>query len=145
MSNKPRPKMNMSVFNRATPDSKFYVDYAWWNDSDLDLKTYLYSRLGIEDDQAETDIEFVDLIHPQTGEVSRVDGFQYVVQAYFNQLPDDFLSRTSLVDAVFCTLLANANQPMTAEEIAKRVNRPTDVVLKTIGGPKIYQGIRPVT
>ena len=49
----------------------------------------------------------------QTGEVRRVDGFQYLVQAYFRQLPDDFVRNASLVDAAFCVLLSNANQPMT--------------------------------
>jgi predicted transcriptional regulator len=50
----------------------------------------------------------------------------------------------SLVDAAFCVLLANANQPMTAKEIAERIDRQPDVVVRTLGGPKIYQGIRPV-
>jgi hypothetical protein len=92
------------------------------------------------------DAEFdkVDLIDPRTGEVHQVDGFQYIVQAYFHQVPDDFLTNASLVDAVFCILLANANQPMTAAEIAKGIGRQPDVVVRTLGGPKIYQGIRPV-
>jgi hypothetical protein len=86
----------------------------------------------------------VDLVDMNTGEVRKVDGFQYALQSYFSQLPEDFASRTSLVDAVFCVLLANANQPMTAQTIADRIHRPVDVVLKTIGGPRIYQGIRPI-
>jgi predicted transcriptional regulator len=41
-------------------------------------------------------------------------------------------------------LLANANQPMSARELAEKVQRPIDVVTRTLGGPQIYQGIRPV-
>ncbi|MCA9922034.1 MAG: hypothetical protein KC419_09850 [Anaerolineales bacterium] len=145
MSNTPRPKFKSSSLKRVTTSTKFYVDYDWWDKSQLDLKTYLFSRLAIEDDSAlDTSSEEVDLVDPDTGEIHRVDGFQYVVQTYFNQLPEDFATRTSLVDAVFCVLLANANRPMSAEDIAKKVKRSADVVLKTIGGPRIYQGIRPI-
>lgn len=145
MAQSPRPQIKTSLLKRATEDTKFYVDYEWWEKSDLDLKTYLFTRLPIEEDaNLEIEASEVDLVDPETGEVYRVDGFQYIVKTYFNQLPEDFATRTSLVDAVFCVLLANANQPMSAQEIAKRVNRPTETVLKTIGGPKIYQGIRPL-
>jgi hypothetical protein len=145
LSSNPRPQPKPSFLKRANPDTRFYVDYGWWEKSNLDLKTYLYTRLSIgEGANLESDISEVDLIDPQTGEVRQVDGFQYALQNYFRQLPDDFASRTSMVDAIFCVLLANANQPMSAREIADRVQRTTEVVLKTIGGPRVYQGIRPV-
>jgi len=145
MSSNPRPKLkNITPLKRATADTLFYIDYDWWEKSDLDLKTYIFNRLDIGDGEMDTNTDEVDLVSPDTGEVRRVDGFQYVVQTYFSQLPDDFIAKGSLVDAVFCTILANANQPMSAKQIAERINRTPDVVLKTIGGPKIYQGIRPV-
>jgi hypothetical protein len=134
------------MLKRPTADTKFHIDYDWWEQSKLDLKTYLFARLPVTEETAsiDTGAELVDLIDMNTGEVRRVDGFQYLVQTYFRQLPDDFASRTSLVDAVFCVLLANGNQPMTAEDIAQRVNRPTQTILRTFGGPKVYQGIRPL-
>jgi len=121
------------------------VDYSWWDESNLDLKTYLFNRLNIgEDVELDTNVEEIDLVDASTGEVRRVDGFQYMIQSYFNQLPEDFMARTSLVDAAFCLLLANANQPMTGRELAERLQRPIDVVIRTLSGPRIYQGIRPV-
>lgn len=144
MSDRPRPKLKAPALKRPTEDTKFFIDYGWWERSNLDLKTYLYTRLNIgEDLQLDTDMENVDLVDSRTGEVRQVDGFQYVLQTYFSQLSDDFTARTSLVDAAFCVLLANANRPMTAKEIAKQVGRPTSVILKTLGGPRVYQGIRP--
>jgi hypothetical protein len=145
MSN-PRPKLKgITPVKRATPETRFYIDYDWWEKSDLDLKTYLYSRLNIEEGSLDAaSMNEIDIISPETGMVRRVDSFQYVIQSYFSQLPDDFLTRASLVDAVFCIILANANEPMSALDIAERVQRTPKVVLKTIGGPKIYQGIRPV-
>ena len=144
MSN-PRPKLKAKLPIRTTPDTKFYVDYGWWEKSDLDIKTFLYTRLPITD-EANLDMErdLIDLVDSKTGQVRQVDGFQYIIQAYFSQLPKDFMLTTSMVDAIFCVLLANANEPMTAQELADQVQRPVDVVLKTLGGPRIYQGIRPI-
>jgi hypothetical protein len=145
LSSNPRPKITLTRINRATPDTRFYIDFDWWDESNLDLKTYLLARLSASDAATlDSGFEKVDLIDPQTGEVHQVDGFQYMVQTYFHQLPADFLTNASLVDAAFCVLLANANQPMTAREIAERIKRPSDVVVRTLGGPKIYQGIRPI-
>ncbi len=145
MSDRPRPKLKTPTLKRPTEDTKFFIDYDWWERSNLDLKTYLYTRLSVgEELQLDTGMEKVDLVDSRTGEVRQVDGFQYVLQTYFSQLPEDFTARTSLVDAAFCVLLANANQPMTAQEIAQQVGRPTSVILKTLGGPRVYQGIRPI-
>ena len=145
MSN-PRPKLKATLLTQTSPDTKFFVDFEWWEKSDLDIKTYLYSRLPIEENETSMDLErdLIDLVDMKTGQVRQVDGFQYIVQVYFQQMPQDYLRTTSMVDAVFCALLANANEPMTAQELAESVERPVDVVLKTLGGPRIYQGIRPI-
>jgi hypothetical protein len=145
LTSNPRPKLKPSALKRTSADTRFFVDYEWWEKSNLDLKTYLRTRLSFDDSTSlDVDVDEVDLVDPYTGEVRRVDGFQYALQSYFSELPADFTSRTSLVDAVFCVLLANANQPMSAREIAERIHRPTEVVLRTVGGPTIYQGIRPI-
>lgn len=145
MSNIPRPTFKNTALKRATLDTRFYIDYDWWEKSDLDLKSYLSTRLSIDKDiTLEGETEKVDIVDDETGEVVTVDGFQYMIQAYFNQLPGDFAEHMSLVDAVFAVLLANANLPMTVREIAEKVKRPTDTILRTLGGPKIYQGIRPI-
>jgi hypothetical protein len=142
---RPRPKLSASHLARPTLDTRFHIDYDWWEESHLDLKTYVYSRLDIGDEAVmDTSQEKVDLVDPDTGEVRRVDGFQYALQMYFSQLPEDFLTQTSLVDAVFYILLANANKPMSVRELAERMARDPDVILKTLAGPRIYQGIRPI-
>jgi len=142
---RPRPKLSAAHLKRPTLDTKFHIDYDWWDQSDLDLKTYLYSRREISDDSSlEMGVENVDLVDPDTGEVRQVDGFQYALQTYFAQLPDDFAQQSSLVDAVFYVLLSNANKPMSARELAERTHRDPEIVLKTLSGRRIYQGIRPI-
>jgi hypothetical protein len=49
-----------------------------------------------------------------------------------------------MVDAVFRTLLANGNEPMTPLDISDVTNRPAETILRTIAGPQVYKGVRPV-
>ena len=145
MSNNPRPTLKKLSFNKPTPETKFYVDYDWWQESNLDLNAYLFRHLSLDKYiNLDPELEEVDLIDAQTGEVRRVQGFEYMVQTHFSQLSEEYIASASFVDAVFCVLLANGNEPMTAREIAERVQRATDVVLKTLAGPTIYKGIRPI-
>lgn len=145
MSRQPRPQVKLPIVRQHDENSKFYIDFDWWKQSGLELKSYLSSRLNIQADiSLNSEIEVIDVVDAKTGEVRRVDGFQYVLQKYFKQMPEDFVRRAALVDAVFCVLLGNANQPMAAKEISERVHRPVDTVLKTLSGSTIYQGIRPL-
>ena len=145
MASNPRPKIKLTSLKRTTPDTKFMIDFEWWEQSNLDLKTYLLSRFSLDDEfSLEAEFDQVDLVDSSTGEVHQIDGFQYLIQAYFHRLPQDFVTHASLVDAAFCVILANANQPMSAREIATGIGRPPDVVVQTLGGTTIYQGIRPI-
>jgi hypothetical protein len=47
------------------------------------------------------------------------------------------------VDAIFRILLVDGNAPKSPEELGLRLNRPADVILKTIAGPRVYKGLRP--
>lgn len=130
---------------RVTPDTRFYIDYSWWEESHLDLKTYLLTRLSLGGEAGqEIAADQVDLVDSKTGEVRQVDSFQYLVSSYFNRHGNDLATQSSLVDAVFSVLLANGNEPLTAAEIAERVQRQPDLIAKTFGGPQIYHGIRPL-
>ncbi len=143
MSN-PRPKFKNVSLHHATPETRFYVDYAWWDEKNRDLQTYIFTRLDIGEDFSYDLAEEVDLVDMQTGEVRKVNGFQYAMQSFFSHLPDDFAENASLVDAAFCILLSNANQPMSAIEIGEKLGRDPNVIVKTLGGSRIYQGIRPI-
>jgi len=145
LASNPRPKVKLKSPKRTTPDTRFYIDFGWWDRSNLDLKTYLLTRFAMGDEGSlEAEFDQVDLVDSNTGEVHQVDGFQYLIQAYFHRLPQDFVTHASLVDAAFCVILANANQPMSAAEIATRIGRLPEVVVRTLGGTTIYQGIRPI-
>ena len=140
-----RPSPKASSYKRPTADTRFQIDYNWWEEEGLDMKTYLYSRLPAgEEVTFDGDFDEVDLVDLQTGEVKRVDGFEYVLQTQIGQMTSDYTARVPLAEAVFYALLANANQPMTALVLAEKVGRSPDVILKTVAGPKVYLGIRPI-
>jgi hypothetical protein len=145
LSNQPRPTIKPANLRRVTPDTKFYIDYDWWEEGHLDLRAYMLARVSVDSDvPLELPHERIDLIDSKTGEVRQVDAFQYLVRNYFSHHGDTLAMQGSLVDAVFSVLLANGNEPMTVSEIAERVQRPTDLLIKTFGGSQIYHGIRPL-
>jgi hypothetical protein len=41
-------------------------------------------------------------------------------------------------------MLINGNQPMNAVELSKKIGRPADTILRTLGGQRVYRGLRPV-
>jgi hypothetical protein len=86
--------------------------------------------------------KIVDYIHPDTGEVFRLDELGLAIQEAARQ--SDFINpQTSLIDSVFRVFLANGNLPRTPRELANDTGRSADVILKTLGGIKVYKGIRP--
>jgi hypothetical protein len=53
-------------------------------------------------------------------------------------------ARTTVVEAVFRHMLVNGNQPMSAEELGKKLGKSPDTILRTLGGQHVYRGLRPV-
>jgi hypothetical protein len=86
----------------------------------------------------------IDWIDPDTGEVRPVDGIEHALMSHC-ALQSDFVNeRTALVEAVFRLFLVNGNQPMSAAELAARLRRPADTILRTLAGPRVYRGLRPL-
>lgn len=146
MSSNPTKPMSQRV--KPTLDTKFHIDYNWWEREDRDLRTYLLSHLLPEQrSQFEThqDDSMIDWIDPETAEVRRVDALQQaLVKA--SEDPQYISDHTTLVDAVFRVFLANGNKPLSPNDLGKRINRPPATILRTLAGTsgQVYKGIRPV-
>lgn len=146
VSKPPAPSSNLV---RPTSETRFHIDYEWWQRSGQDLRFYMMSHLCEEHRQAltasaEADIPVLDWIDPVSGQVVRVGHLTYALLVHCSQQPDYITERTSLVDAVFRTLLAAGNRPMTPIEMAERTGRSADTILRTLSGKTIYKGLRPV-
>lgn len=128
-------------------DIKYHIDYDWWQGANRDLRVYLQSHLCTEHQQvfsAYTGRDVVDWIDPRSAEVRQVDGLEHTLHSHCSLEPDYISPRTSLVDAVFRVFLANGNSPLTAEELAGQIGRPSDTIQRTLSGGRVYKGIRPV-
>ncbi|WKZ37983.1 MAG: hypothetical protein QY332_08570 [Anaerolineales bacterium] len=125
----------------------FHIDFEWWKKNERDWHVFMLSLLCTEHQEAFANIEedgMMDWIDPETAEVKPVDGVQHALMSHCALLPEFKSERTAMVEAIFRTFLVNGNVPMSAEELGKRLGRPASVILKTISGPRVYRGLRPV-
>jgi hypothetical protein len=131
---------------RPTLETKFHIDYDWWDRADRDLKVYLRSHLCEEHQKTYADLEvdaMVDYIDPETAEVTRVAGIQHTLISHCARQPNYLTPQTSLVNAIFRVFLANSNTPMTPVELGERLGRSSRMILRTLSGRRVYKGIRP--
>jgi len=137
--------MALNYLIKPSLDTKFFIDYNWWESSRDDLQIYLLTHLSQEQQTALStrDLQEVyDYVHPDTGEVFALDALGLAIQE--SSRSEDFISdHIGLIDSVFRAFLVNGNQPLNAQELAEATGRNAATILKTIGGVHIYRGIRP--
>lgn len=135
-----------SRFIKPTLDTEFYIDYDWWErDSSEDLRTYMLSHVLSEQRDYLSQLEedaLIDYIDPETGEVFQLDALRLAIKQAVDD-PDFINPQTSLVDSVFRVFLANNNNPLTPRQLAEKTGKDANTILKTLGGIRIYKGIRP--
>jgi hypothetical protein len=142
-----QPGKPPSVIIKPTLDTKFHIDYAWWEqESGGDLRPYLLTHLPPDKrdyflNKSEAD-KMLDFIHPETGEVFRLDELGLALQEAALQ-PDFINPQTSLVDSIFRVFLGNGNVPRSPRELAQDTGRDAQTILRTFGTTKVYKGIRP--
>ena len=132
---------------KPTIQTPFHIDFGWWKHNDQNWRIYLLSCLCPEHQQVYAEShndESIDWIDPETAEVQYVDVLQHTLITHCARREDFLPEHTALVDAVFKSLLANGNSPMTAVEIGARLSRSPELLLHTLAGQHVYKGIRPV-
>lgn len=130
---------------KPSVETKFCIDYDWWKTSRDDLNVYLLTHLSQQQraNLEDRDLQKVfDYVHPETGEVFQLDALGLAIQESAKR--NDFITEhIGLIDSVFRAFLVNDNQPLNAQELAAITGREAATILKTIGGIRIYRGIRP--
>ena len=137
--------MSLNYLIKPGLETKFYIDYDWWEHSRDDLQIYLLTHLTQDQQKALEDRdlrEVFDYVHPETGEILELDTLGLAIQE--SSKNEDFISHhIGLIDSVFRALLVNRNKPLNALELGEITGRNAATILKTIGGVRIYRGIRP--
>lgn len=124
----------------------YHIDFEWWQKNENDWHVHLTGLLCPEHREMFAGVqagELVDFVDPETAEVRPMDGLQQIILTHCARQPEFVTSQTALVEAVFRTFLANANSPLTAEQLAERLGRPAQTILITLSGARVYRGIRP--
>ena len=133
----------------ARPDTKtlFHIDVAWFAKNGRDLREESHAMLCNECRTlypTPADAKMVDRIHPQTGQVVKVDALWECLADHCG-LQVGFISPTTpLTTAIFRALLANGNNPMTPEQMHKRIGKSNPMgILKMLMGAEIENGVVP--
>ena len=132
---------------KPTVQTPFQIDFRWWKQSERDWHIFLRTLLCPEHQAVFSQVEegqMIDWIDAATGEVKPVDGIEHALMSHCALQPDFVSERTALVEAVFRLFLVNGNAPMSAEDLGERLHRPAETILRTLAGPRVYRGLRPV-
>jgi len=131
---------------RPTLQTPFHIDFDWWQHNDRDWRVYLRTLLCSQHQEIYANMQdgqMIDWVDAETAEVTPVDGLRYVLMNHCARQPDFVTEHTALVEGVFRVFLTNENVPMSAAELAARLNRPAEIILRTLTGPRVYRGLRP--
>ena len=124
----------------------FHIDFEWWKKNERDWHVYMRSLLCAEHQETFADLEqgqTIDWVDPATAEVKPVEGVQNALMTHCVKQPDFLTQQTALVEAVFRLFLANGNVPMSSQDLSTKLQRPAEIILRTLAGPRVYKGIRP--
>jgi len=138
----------MARYVKPTLETKFHIDFDWWQQQGQNLRVHLYTLLCPECQVKYTDSQSqeIDWVNLDTGEVKRVDALWEVIRNHCSQRPDYITAHTPLTASVFRIFLANDNTPLTPIELHQVLGRKSpSLILGTIGGGQVYKGIKPVT
>jgi hypothetical protein len=133
----------MAKYIKPTLDTKFHIDFSWWQKQPQQLKSHLQSHACSACQEQQNQI--FDWIDPETGEVFQLDMLWHNIQAHCSQQPDFIDEHLPLTTAIFRAFIAANNASLTPVEIYDKIKQKNpSVILGTIGGHKVYNGIRPV-
>ncbi len=138
----------MAPIGRLDIHTLFHIDPAWIQANEQSLRDEMYAALcdecrAIYKSPEET--RPVDRIHPVTGEVTQMDALWECIADHCGQKPNYITSTTLLTMAILRAFWANGNQPLSAEQLYKRIRKSSpEAILKVLQRVEIENGIVPV-
>jgi hypothetical protein len=131
---------------RATVDTRFHIDLSWWEKQNKDIRVFLKDLLCAEcrDDVGDlSDVKIVDMIDPETAEITRMDAIWEAIRACCSLQPGYITLDTPLLEGIFRLFLANGNKPLSVLELHGRLDKkPPETILRMLTKGRVYLGIR---
>ena len=132
---------------RPTIDTKFHIDASWWEHIGRDFRLYLHGALcatcQAELTPTNGDLKTVDYVDPQTAEVRRLNELWARLLFHCSQEPEFVEPGTPLTAAIFRTLLASGNRPMSPRELHRRIGKSDPETILRLLTSKPHYGILP--
>ena len=137
----------MSPVSRPDTNTLFHIDPTWFEKNGRDLHAEMHAALCDECHAiypTPADTRSVDRIDPQTGEVTRVDALWECLADHCAHKPEFITPATPLMSAIFRALLANGNNPMSSEQLYKRIGKSNAAgILRVLLSADIENGVVP--
>ncbi len=137
--------MESFSFIKPTLDTPYHIDFDWWKNNDRNWRVLLINYLS-EEDRANLlgkEEQYIDIIDPKSAEVRQVDALQYLIMHEYARKEGFITPGTPLTEAIFRLFLFNGNTPMTPREIGEKLGKSPQLILQTLSGKHVHQGIRP--
>ncbi len=138
----------MPPFGRPDIHTLFHIDPEWIQANESSLRDEMYAALCDECRavyKSPEDTRPVDRIDPVTGQVTKMDALWECIADHCGLKPGYITPTTLLTMAILRAFWANGNQPMSAEQLYKRIGKSTpEAILKVLQRVEIENGIVPV-
>lgn len=132
---------------RPTENTRFHVDYAWFENQGVDVNVLIRKMLTPElQDKLAADAETAvfDYIDETTAEVRAENQVVRAVRTESATDPNFIGARIPIWEGAFRAFVLNGNNPLTALELAQILKRKPAEIVNTLGGRVIYNGVRPI-
>ena len=133
---------------KINTDTKFQIDFGWWERQPRNFRLYLHELLCASCKEvypSHEETEEIDWIDPQTAEVKRVDALWQSIRACCSQKSDYITPTMPLTTGVLRALIASDNSPLSAKELYERIHKGSpEAILRILTSGRIYYGIVPV-
>ncbi len=137
----------MAKYIKPTLKTKFHIDFKWWLQPGKNLRRYLLAHAceEVEALVAENpDPHTMDWVDPETGQVFEIDQLWHLIRRHCANETDFIPDGLPLTESIFRLFLKNNNTPLTPAEMEQLLGkRNARTILRTIGGKRVYEGIRP--
>ena len=133
------------VYLKITVDTPLFIDFDYWKSKEENWRTLLAGYLCEENyeqfKEAETADNLIDVIDPETGEISRKDVLVDCLFSHCAKQPGFVPENGPLTDSIFRVFLSRNNQPLSSAELGEILNKNPNTILKTLTS-RNYRGIR---